>query len=185
MFIQPATHLALIRLSSVSELQLYEAALADFKKNHKGILISAGSYERDLITIRHSHKEILRVRIQRFRLPDGSTHAVLSDLWIPESSYSVRFVLSVLLSYLHRKCSVRAFCSHWQISVSALYEWIHLFERHYAEWAGILSQAQKLSDEMLALVSCIPSFLFCFRCLFQFSFLQRTHTPFKICLLPP
>ena len=184
MFIQPSVLTALIRLGNVSDIELYDAAVSAFRTEHKGFS-RAGSYKRDLITISHGSGKYQQVTIIRFRSPDGTTNAVLPDLIVPGSSYSLRFILHVLYYYLKRTCTVNELCGRFQISVSTLYAWIHLFESHYASWARSIFNAGKLHMEMLAIVHAIPSFPSLFLSTFHHPFMKPGTCPEPFPALPP
>ena len=90
------------------------------------------SYERSLITISEGKREEKSISVSRFLCEScNHTHALLPDILIPYGSYSLRFILTILLAYLKRTDTVAAFCEHWHISVSTLYAWIHLFVEQY------------------------------------------------------
>lgn len=60
----------------------------------------------------------------------GKTHALLPDVLIPHSQYSLSFMLAVLIAYYERKSSVVKICELYNIAVSTLYEWKKRLEAH-------------------------------------------------------
>lgn len=87
---------------------------------------------------KHSNLCILRVKCESC----GHTHALLPDLIIPYSSYSLLFILQVLAEYFTRLCSVEALCERFGISRKQLYQWRRLFRSHKQEWLGVLKDAE-------------------------------------------
>lgn len=102
----------------------------------------------------------------------GHTHAILPDVLIPFGSYTLRFILTILDGYFSRTDSVALFCEHWQISISTLYGWLHLFREQASLWFGILETMQHRSQDALTKLCGILSFPSRFFETFRFSFLQ-------------
>lgn len=82
------------------------------------------------------------------------THAILPEIIIPYSSYSLIFVLSVLRDYYLSHMTVQLLCDKYQISPSTLYTWKRLFAIHKKLWLGILEDIYQSSIDFL---SSIPS----------------------------
>jgi len=102
------------------------------------------------------------------------THAILPEIIIPYSSYSLTFVLSVLRDYFY-KVKIKDICEKYQISISLIYAWKLLFLKHKKLWLGILEDMYHNSLEFL---SSIPTFttsndLLQFFTQNGYSFLQR------------
>ena len=57
----------------------------------------------------------------------GHTHALLPEMLIPYSSYSLRFILTVLENYFLHIHPVEVICETYQISHSTLYAFRSLF----------------------------------------------------------
>jgi len=131
-------------------------------------------YERFLISVEGGRRCDASVLVPRFQCEScGRTHAVLPDVLIPFGSYSLRFVLTVLAAYLKRSSTVAGLCEYWQISVSTLYAWIHLFDEHYNAWCGVLERIRWICQKALEAVSSAEAFPGVFFSRFAFSFLQR------------
>jgi hypothetical protein len=77
----------------------------------------------------------------------GRTHALLPDVLIPFGSYSLRFVLTILRAYKNRTGTVAELCMDWEIAISTLYGWIHLFIDHHNAWCRILDRILYLFKE--------------------------------------
>jgi hypothetical protein len=81
-------------------------------------------------------------------------HAILPEIIIPYSSYSLTFVLSALRDYFS-KMKIMDICEKYQISISLIYAWKLLFLQHKKLWLGILDDMYHHSSEFL---SSIPTF---------------------------
>lgn len=104
-------------------------------------LLHTSTYTRTIITVIDSQRAEYSVEIVRLHFSCGHSHAVIPDFLIPYASYTIRFILHILNAYTIRTCAVSAFCDHWQISVSTLYDWIHRFCDHYRFWADLAASA--------------------------------------------
>lgn len=79
------------------------------------------------------------VTVQRCRCGScGHTHALLPATLVPYSSYSLRFILSVLRAYFLRTDTVAGICERVGIAISTLYRWKKLFLTHKQLWLGVL-----------------------------------------------
>jgi transposase-like protein len=112
------------------------------------------SYERYLIS--YQNKTIITDTIDVTRIMCSScksTHAILPEIIIPFSSYSLIFVLSVLKDYYMSNKTVTSLCEKYQISISTLYEWKRLFLLHKKLWLGII---ENIYQDSLEFLSSIP-----------------------------
>lgn len=135
------------------------------------------SYTRMMITVKNGKREEHVVSIPLYKCPScGHSHAILPDVLIPYGSYSLRFILTVLKAYLERTCTVRTLCDKWQIAVSTLYDWIHLFASQYSAWRGILCQILWVTSKALQDTSDTAAFPSAFFSQFGFSFFQHLET---------
>lgn len=170
---------------NISDQQLFDYAVSSFKPSKcscpecgaLGHMDSFSSYHRDLITVSNGERTGASLIVPRFRCTScGHTHSILPDVLIPYSSYSLRFILSVLLDYLQHKYTVTDLCEHWEISVSTLYDWIHLFLEHYNSWCRSLERILRISYNAVSSVCNTDSFPSQFYTKFRFSFLQHHKT---------
>ena len=171
----------------LSDQQLFETAISGFRPsactcpacNAEGRLRQIRPYGRHMISIVDGQRADTLISVPRFLCEScGHSHALLPDFLIPFGSYSLRFVLSVLGGYLFRTGTVADYCDHWQIAVSTLYAWIHLFTSHYNAWCSILDRISWASIVALDTVSSCSAFPSAFFLRFGFSFLQaRGATP--------
>jgi len=104
------------------------------------------------------------------------THALIADVLIPYSSYSLRFILYVLRAYFYRNCTVALLCEHFSIAISTLYRWIHLFKEHANLWLSVLEQIIQVTVPALDYFEDIPQLPSSFFHRYRFSFLQSRQT---------
>lgn len=168
-----------------SDQQLFDMAVSDFapskckcpKCGAIGQFKEIRPYERDMISVSGNERFETALSVPRFLCQScGRTHALLPDILIPFGSYSLRFILTVLHGYLDRSCSVTSFCEHWQIAVSTLYGWIHLFINQYNAWSRILDRILWLCRDAVRSVASVQAFPSAFFSRFGFSFLQGLQT---------
>ena len=171
----------------ITDQELYDIAVSSFNPS-KHVCPICGAvgrfrliqpYERYMISTCGSCRVETILSIRRFQCEScGHTHALLPDVLIPYGSYSLRFILTILSGYLKRSCPIVDFCRHWNIAVSTLYEWIHLFIDQYNAWCGILDRILWVSIAALSSVSGAIAFPSEFSMRFGFSFLRgRAATP--------
>ena len=76
----------------------------------KGQMILHDSYSRYMITLKTNHIKTEILQIPRVKCAScGYTHAVLPEVLIPYTSYSIRFILTVLKDYFLRTHTVEKF----------------------------------------------------------------------------
>lgn len=142
--------------------------------NSTGRLIPHDSYSRYMVTLKNNRIETVILRIPRVKCTScGHTHAFLPEMLIPYSSYSLRFVLTVLKDYFLHMHTVEKICKIYQIAHSTLYAFRDLFLSHKRLILGVLNDAlEKASD----LIAEMDGQLLCqFWKSFRFSFLQTYH----------
>lgn len=166
-----------------SDQRLFDLALAGIRLHQVrcpkcgaiGCCTPFKSYQRMMITTSGGRRINTWVVVPRVRCSScGHTHALIPENLIPYGSYSIRFVFTILLSYLHRHSSVSEFCDHWQISISTLYGWIHLFSRHYSLLADVFHRIHWVTEQALHELMKTPDFLDRFFRQFRFAFLQAS-----------
>ena len=120
-----------LKFLNTSDQELYDRAVSNFMPSKQpcpvcgavGRFRKINSYKRYMISSNGSSRVETTLSIHRFLCEScGHTHALLPDILIPYGSYSLRFILTVLLGYLKRSCPVVKFCEKWHIAVSTLYE---------------------------------------------------------------
>ena len=100
---------------------------------------SFASYRRYLVELEDGEPVTHTVTVQRCRCGScGHTHALLPATLVPYSSYSLRFILSVLRAYFLRTDTVAGICERVGIAISTLYRWKKLFLTHKQLWLRVL-----------------------------------------------
>ena len=110
----------------------------------------------------------------------GHTHAVLPDLIIPYSSYSLFFILRVLAEAFLHISSLERLCERFCITRNQLYKWKQLFQQHKREWLGILEDSETSGMDFLLMLAAKPdysSFAMDFTKQTSYSFLQSHRNP--------
>jgi hypothetical protein len=131
------------------------------------------SYERTMISFDENGRKEIIVSIPRCKCSCGKTHALIPDILIPFSSYSLRFILITLWKFMCRKTSVEVFCYEHCIAVSTIYKWIHLFRLHYNLLVGAINEISKLSTDAITYIVSTQNLTGSFFNRFHFSFLQN------------
>ena len=70
------------------------------------------------------------------------SHAILPDVIIPYSGYSLFFLLRLLGEYFSGLFHVEELCERFGISQNQLYQWISLWHIHKQEWLGVLADLE-------------------------------------------
>ena len=143
-----------------------------------GKLSPYGNYSRNLV----SHKDGMtiesRISPHRFEcLSCGLTHALLPDILIPYSPYSLRFKLAVLAAYFERKTTVASVCERFGIAISTLYSWKQRLLEHKELLLGTLANLEVSAItfvQSLFGAPCLSGHLHSFFNRYAFSFMQRT-----------
>lgn len=137
-------------------------------------MILHDSYSRYMITLKGNHIETEILQIPRVKcISCGHTHAILPEVLIPYSSYSIRFVLTVLKDYFLHIHTVEKICEMYQIAHSTLYVFRDLFLSHKKLVLGVLNDAQEKRSDFIIEID--GQLLFRFWKSFRFSFLQTDH----------
>jgi transposase-like protein len=131
-----------------------------------------GSYTRYMISSINGHRIGQHINIKRVKCQSCKrTHALIPDILIPYSSYTLRFIIHVLRAYLNRKVSVRTLCEHFGISVSTLYVWKHRFREHANLMLATFKQFRELGETSFTVINDIPAMPSLFFAKHDFSFL--------------
>lgn len=84
-----------------------------------------------------------RIRITRVICSCGHTHAILPDPIIPYNSYTLLFILRILVEYHLKLKTVNRLCEDFMIPATTLYRWIRLCNEHRREWQGLLTSIEQ------------------------------------------
>ena len=134
-------------LEHFSDFNIFDEAIGDYVHHDKGCprcdaigkLSPYGGYFRWLVFRRKRKNVDMRVWVRRFECGScDATHALLPDILVPYSMYSLNFKLTVLIAYFERDCTVVSVCSEYGIAVSTLYEWLHLLAAHKDLMIGVM-----------------------------------------------
>jgi ribosomal protein S27AE len=177
-----------LNILNISDAQLIRAMIPQTKAcphcGAAGRLAPHDSYERWLICICEGVRKEEMISVPRlFCSSCEHTHAVLADILIPFSSYSLRFILHVLKAYLTGSSTVASVCDQFGIATSTLYVWIHRFKEHGNLWLPVLQRIEALSLKAISFFEDINMLPQAFFTRYQFSFLQGHKT--TDCQFPP
>ena len=140
----------------------------------KGNLIPHDSYSRYMVSLKDNRPVTVILRVPRVKCTScGHTHALLPEMLIPYSSYSLRFVLTVLEACVLTVHTVEQICEIYQIAHSTLYVLRNLFLSHKQMILGVLNDAQEKTSDFIAKLD--GNQLFQFWDSFRYSFLQAYH----------
>ena len=172
-----------LNLIKISDKDIFDKCIASIDLHHQ-ICPYCGCnnnhtlhsyYDRNMITISEGLRFNLTVSVPRIKCSCGRTHAIIPDIIIPYGSYSLRFIITVLRSYLTRNCSINELCDKFEISKSTLYDWIHLFVEHYNLWVGAINEIYALTLKAINFILDTSNFTSSFFKKFKFSFLRPYH----------
>ena len=107
-------------------------------------------------------------------------HAILPDVMIPYSAFSLLFILRLLGQYFADRFTVEQLCERYGISQNRLYQWLSLWRSHKQDWLGLLEDlsVSDLSFLRGILVSDrFSDFSMQFALRFSYSFLQSHSNP--------
>jgi len=152
-----------------------------------GKLSPYGSYDRTLVFRTGEETADNRVSLSRYKCKIcDTTHAILPDIIVPHSQYSLRFKLAALIAYFERDTTVAAVCQSFGIAVSTLYEWKKRLLSHKALLLGALRSVKTSAHSFLRSLlesDCLSECLRNFFLKYAFSFLQCSFPATRSC--PP
>lgn len=169
---------------NVSSLTLFQSFMDHFHPQDEECPIchSTGNcrihsyYDRNLIDYSHGSTRYSTVKVLRVLCTScGHTHAILPDLIIPYSTYSLTFILHVLNDYFSGQFSIQKLSEKYTLSPPMLYRWQALFLLHKDLWLGVLESAllqPAIFLEQLCSMESASGFLLNFFQLTGISFLQ-------------
>ena len=143
-------------------------------------------YGRSIIDFRDGKRQKSDLCVMRvFCDSCEHAHAILPDIIIPYSSYSLLFILRLLGQYFAGRFTIEQLCERYEISQNQFYKWLSLWKSHKQEWLGILSN-QEVSDvsflKRIVLMDSASSFSMGFVLRFAYSFLQSHRNPVPVSL---
>lgn len=119
-------------------------------------------YGRSVIDFQTGRKQkedfcIMRVFCDNY----GHAHAILPDIIIPYSTYSLLFILFILGKYFAGFHTIDQLCELFNISRKQFYKWLSLWKSRKKQWLGILNDSETDNDVFyrhLALLDSYSSF---------------------------
>jgi transposase-like protein len=135
-------------------------------------LAKHAKYDRYLV----SPDDDKKINVIRFMCEScGSTHALLPDVAIPHSSFSLLFVFMVLLAYYSKNETLVAIATRFSISVSTIYRWRDKLIEHMTIIQDAVTKKKAYASKFLEglMESCsLSTTLESFFMRFGFSFMQ-------------
>jgi transposase-like protein len=149
-------------LKELSEKQMFQKATDEFshlgekcpKCGAAGRLSGHGDYGRGLTSFEDGQIVDASVRPSRLLCSScGATHALLPDIIVPYSPYSLLFMLAALIAYYERATTVSDICTRFGIAISTIYEWKKRIALHKDLMLGVLiSQKRRAHSYILELL---------------------------------
>lgn len=100
-------------------------------------------YDRSIIDFQDGRKQKENLCVMRvFCESCGHAHAILPDIIIPYSSYSLFFILFVLGEYFAGLRTIEQLCERFDISEKQFYKWLNLWNSHREQWLGMLHASE-------------------------------------------
>lgn len=97
------------------------------------------SYERHLVACEHGVCVDYTVTVTRYQCGAcNHTHALIPEIAIPYSPYSILFILHVMRGHFISHLTIDAICRKYLVSTNTFYRWKALFLSHKQQWLGIL-----------------------------------------------
>lgn len=140
----------LIRIKTSSK-SIFDSCMAKFQPELETCPVcrSTGNchihdyYNRTLIDFRSGRRTKSSLCLMRvFCDSCKHAHAVLPDVIIPYSSYSLLFILRLLGQYFTGRFTVEQLCERYLISRNQFYKWLALWMAHKQEWLGLLDNSE-------------------------------------------
>ena len=172
-------------MKELSEWQIFSESTDGFshlgevcpKCGAKGNLSGYGDYGRGLTSYEGGQIVYRLISVLRYLCAScKATHALLPDIVVPYSPYSLLFMLAALIAYYERSSTVAEVCSRFGIAVSTIYEWKDRIALHKDLMLGVLiSRKQRSHSYILGILSStdLSDTLRRFFRKYGFSFMQR------------
>lgn len=100
-------------------------------------------YGRSIIDFRNGKKQKDTLCIMRvFCDSCEHAHAILPDIIVPYSGYSLFFILFILGEYFARLHTIEQLCERFDVSEKQFYKWLNLWKSHKEQWLGMLDASE-------------------------------------------
>lgn len=97
-----------------------------------------GFYKRGLISYEDGKVMYYIVTVLRYQCTSCEhTHALLPEIAVPYSSYSILFMLQVLKDRYANKLTIDAICKKYEISANTFYRLVKCYERDKTLWCNV------------------------------------------------
>lgn len=110
-------------------------------------------------------------------------HAVLPDVIVPYSSYSLLFILFILGEYFAGLHTLEQLCERFDVSAKQFHKWLALWNSHKEQWLGMLDASETDNNDFFKQLIHLESysgFAMEFIRLTALSFLQSHRNPVLI-----
>lgn len=107
-------------------------------------------------------------------------HAILPDIIVPYSSYSLFFILFILGEYFAGLHTIEQLCERFDVSEKQFHKWLKLWQSHKEQWLGMLGASETDNAaffRQLILLDSYSAFSMDFIRLTARSFLQSHRNP--------
>ena len=100
-------------------------------------------YGRSIIDFKAGRKQTENLCIMRvFCDSCEHAHAVLPDIIVPYSSYSLFFILFILGAYFAGLHTIEQLCERFDVSQKQFNKWLALWMAHKEQWLGMLEASE-------------------------------------------
>jgi len=142
-----------------------------------GKLSGHGDYGRGLTSYEDGQIVNYPVRPLRFLCSScNGTHALLPDIIVPYSPYSLLFMLAALIAFYERDATVEDVCAEFGIAVSTIYAWKERISEHKDIMLGLLLSKKQCTHSYILWLCGSDNLSDTLRHFFRkygFSFMQR------------
>ena len=100
-------------------------------------------YDRSIIDFLSGRKQKENLCILRvFCESCEHAHAILPDIIVPYSCYSLFFILFILGEYFAGLHTIEQLCERFEVSLKQFHKWLKLWQSHRAQWLGLLDASE-------------------------------------------
>jgi len=172
-------------LKELSEWQIFHESTYEYshlgeacpKCGAKGQLSGHGDYGRGLTSYEDGQIVYRLIGVLRYLCAScKATHALLPDIIVPYSPYSLLFMLTALIAYYDRSGTVAEVCTRFGIAVSTIYDWKDRIAKHKDLMLGVLISRKRRAHSFILGLLDSPDLSGPFRRFFRicgFSFMQN------------
>ena len=116
-------------------------------------------YARTLIDSRSGENSSSSLCVMRVYCDNcDHAHAVLPDIIIPYSRFSLFFILRVLGEYFAKLYTAEKLCEKYEITQNQLQKWLSLWKKHKSEWLGLLSDSETSDHAFMRQITALEDY---------------------------